>query len=31
MHVENELVETETTGDCEFDEIVEEYKEEILV
>ena len=30
MHVENELVEIVTTGDHEFEEIVEEY-EEILV
>ena len=28
---ENELVEIVTTGDHEFEEIVEEYKEEILV
>ena len=31
IHVENELVEIVTTGDHEFEEIVEEYKEEILV
>ena len=31
MHVENELVEIVTTDDCEFEEIVEEYEEEILV
>ena len=31
MHVENELVEIETIDDCEFEEIVEEYEEEILV
>ena len=31
MHVENKLVEIVTTDDREFDEIVEEYKEEILV
>ena len=31
MHVENELVEIMTTGDHEFEEIIEEYKEEILV
>ena len=31
MHVENELVEIMTTGDHEFEEIVEEYEEEILV
>ena len=30
MHVENELAEIVTTGDDEFEEIVEEY-EEILV
>jgi len=30
MHVENELVEIVTTGDHEFEEIIEEYKE-ILV
>ena len=31
MHVENELVEIVTTDDCELEEIVEEYEEEILV
>ena len=31
MHVENELVEIVTTGDHEFEEIVEVYEEEILV
>ena len=31
MHVENELVKIVTTDDCEFEEIVEEYEEEILV
>ena len=31
MHVENELAEIMTTGDHEFEEIVEEYEEEILV
>ena len=31
MHVENELAEIVTTGDREFEEIVEEYDEEILV
>ena len=31
MHVENELVEIMTTGDHEFEEIIEEYEEEILV
>jgi hypothetical protein len=31
MHIENELAEIVTTGDQEFEEIVEEYEEEILV
>ena len=31
MHVENKLVEIVTTDDHEFEEIVEEYEEEILV
>ena len=31
MHVENELVEIVTTGDHEFEEIIKEYEEEILV
>ena len=31
MHVENELAEIMTTGDQEFEEIIEEYEEEILV
>jgi hypothetical protein len=31
MHVENELAEIVTTSDHEFEEIVEEYDEEILV
>jgi hypothetical protein len=31
MHIENELAEIMTTGGHEFEEIVEEYKEEILV
>ena len=31
MHVENELVEIVTTDDREFEEIIEEYEEEILV
>ena len=31
MHVENELVEIETTDDREFKEIIEEYDEEILM
>ena len=31
MHIENELAEIMTTGDHKFEEIVEEYEEEILV
>ena len=31
MDIENELVEIVTTTDREFEEIVEEYEEEILV
>ena len=31
MHIENELVEIETTDDREFEKIVEEYEEKILV
>ena len=31
MHVENKLAEIVTTGDHEFEEIVEEYEEEILM
>ena len=31
MHVENELEEIVTIGDHEFEEIVEEYEEEILM
>ena len=31
MHVENELAEIMTTDDHEFEEIVEEYEEEILM
>jgi hypothetical protein len=31
MHIENELAEIVTIGDHEFEEIVEEYKEKILV
>ena len=31
MHVENKLVEIVTTDDREFEEIVKEYEEEILV
>ena len=31
MHVENELAEIVTTGNREFEEIIEEYEEEILM
>ena len=31
MHIENESTEIVTTGEHEFEEIVEEYEEEILV
>ena len=31
MHVENELVEIVTTGDHEYEEVIKEYKEKILV
>jgi hypothetical protein len=31
MHIENESVEIVTTSEHEFEEIVEEYEEEILV
>ena len=31
MHKENELVEIVTTDDREFEEIIEEHEEEILV
>ena len=31
MHVENELVEIVTIGDHEFEEMIEEYKEEVLM
>ena len=31
MHIENELAEIVTIGDHEFEEIIEEYEEEILV
>ena len=31
MHIENESAEIVTTSDHEFEEIVEEYEEEILV
>ena len=31
MHVDNELVEFVTAGEQEYDEVIEEYEEEILV
>ena len=31
MHVENDFAEIMTTGGYEFEEIIEEYEEEILV
>ena len=31
MNVENELVEIVTIGDHEFEEVIEEYEEEILM
>ena len=31
MHVDNELVEFVPAGEQEYEEIIEEYKEEILV
>ena len=31
MHVENELVEIVTIGDHEFEEVIKEYEEEILM
>ena len=31
MHVENELVEIMTIGDHEFEEVIEEYEDDILV
>ena len=31
MHVDNELVEFVTVGEQEYEEIIEEYEEEILV
>ena len=31
MHVDNELVEFVTAGEQEYEEIIEEYKEEILI
>ena len=31
MHVENELAEFMTTGEREYEEVIEEYEEEVLV
>ena len=31
MHIENELVEIVTIRDHEFDEVIEEYEEDVLV
>ena len=31
MHVENELVEFVTAGEQEYEEVIEEYEEEILM
>ena len=31
MHIENELVEFMTEGEQEYEEVIEEYKEEILM
>ena len=31
MHIENELVEFVTVGEQEYEEVIEEYEEEILV
>ena len=31
MHVENELVEFVTTGEPKYEEVIEEYEEEVLV
>ena len=31
MHVENELVEFVTVNEQEYEEVIEEYKEEILI
>ena len=31
MHVENELVEFVTEGEQEYEEVIEEYEEEVLV
>ena len=31
MHIDNELVEFVTAGEQEFEEVIEEYEEEILM
>ena len=31
MHIKNELAEIVTIGDHEFEEVIEEYEEEILI
>ena len=31
MHVENELVKFVTTGEQEYEEVIEEYEEEVLI
>jgi hypothetical protein len=31
MHIENDLVEFVTAGEQEYDEVIEEYEEEVLV
>jgi hypothetical protein len=31
MHIENELVEFVTAGEQEYDEVIEEYEEEVIV
>ena len=31
MHVDNELVEFVTAGEQEYEEVIEDYKEEILI
>ena len=31
MHVENELVEFVTAGEQEYEEVIEEYEEEVLI
>ena len=31
MHVENELVEFMTVGEQEYEEVIEEYEEEVLI